>query len=603
MNKKFKKIIAVACCLTVSAGVTVPLAVTAGCSSYNDSYNVVYNLNYEGADSRTITVPCGARAVNWEVDRTGYNLEGWFTDEACTKKANMRKAVTQNVTYYAKWEKKDGVLVTFDENYQGAHYPAVIENQKGKIVDEIYAPQVSRLGHVFTGWYKDKACTQKWDFNTDTVSGDTTLYAGYKRDGSMKLDEEGNPVYENVTVNLWLGAGWNSEYNNTTLWNLAKRFNAEYRGKINVNVTYNLYDQDYFSLRFQKTPNKNETDQNYYSIAEIYDLAGLTYSDSDWYEGAIKDSYVDGRLTSVPVAAGVPYLVYNKTLMKKYNGDEALPSTYAEFASLMQAVCDGETPNNPDFRGMTANTSNTFIEATSYAAFAQNGADYFEFKNGEVVNDWNNLDNVQTALTNVYEMFGKTGKFQGYLYGDDAWENGVRGDVKSGKAMFGIVSWPTVAADKLPADLASGEVGILPLSGLFADGEYKDRITVHSLGLGFYRAQNLSNTELAAAGLFADYVSRNSHMFAQNGWYPVRKSAVESDEFRNSENDIVKIVKQTGNPENFYTLDGSKQTLNVVNNYAFQRNILRAVNSEEKLTEEDLAQMAAYLKKSIIDAR
>ena len=92
-------------------------------------------------------------------------------------------------------------------------------------------------------------------------------------------------------------------------------------------------------------------------------------------------------------------------------------------------------------------------------------------------------------------------------------------------------------------------------------------------------------------------------MFAQNGWYPVRKSAVESDEFRNSENDIVKIVKQTGNPENFYTLDGSKQTLNVVNNYAFQRNILRAVNSEEKLTEEDLAQMAAYLKKSIIDAR
>lgn len=602
MSSKLKRILAVACCVTVSAGTAAPLALAAGCKKgYDSSYSVAYNLNYEGAETRTVTVPCGAKAVNWEADRTGYILEGWYTDASCKNKANFLKSVTSNVTYYAKWEKKDGVTVTFDENYAGAHYPAVLENQKGRIVDEIYAPQVSRLGHIFTGWYKDKECTQKWNFEADTVGGDTTLYAGWKRDGSMKLDADGKPVFENVTVNLWLGAGWNSEYNNTTIWNIAKQFNAENRGKINVNVTYNLYDQDYFSLRFQKTPNKNETDQNYYSVAEVYDLAGITYSDGDWYEGAIKDSYVDGRLTSVPLVAGVPYIVYNKALMEKYNAGKALPSTYTEFAAIMEAACKGETPNNPDFKGMTANTSNTFVEATSYAAFVQNGADYFEFNDGKVENTWDSLGNVQTALTNTYEMFGKTGKFQGHLYGDDAWENGVRGDVGSGNAMFGIVSWPTVAADKLSADL--DKIGIMPLSGLFADGEYKDRIPVHSLGLAFYRAKNLSNTELAAAGLFADYVTKHSYMFAQNGWYPVNKSAVESDEFQNSENPVVKIIKQTGDPENFYTLDGYKQTFIVVNNYVFQRNILRAVNSTERLTEEDLAQMAEYLRKSIKDAR
>lgn len=599
MNNKFKRILAVACCLTLASATAASLS--ACDEGYKDSYNVVYNLNYEGADTRTVSVPCGAKAVKWDADRTGYILEGWYTNAACTKKANFLKSVTSNVTYYAKWEKKDGVAVTFDENYAGAHYPVPLYVQKGKTVDEINAPQVSRLGHIFTGWYKDKECTKKWDFESDTVSGDTTLYAGYKRDGSMKLDADGKPVFENVTVNLWLGAGWNSEYNNTTLWNIAKQFNAENRGKISVNVTYNLYNQDYFSLRFQKTPNKNETDQNYYSVAEVYDLAGITYSDGDWYENAVKDSYVDGRLTSVPLVAGVPYIVYNKELMRKYNGDKALPSTYTEFAEIMDAACKGETPNNPNFKGMTANTSNTFVEATSYAAFVQNGADYFEFKDGKTENTWTSTENVRTALTNTYEMFGKTGKFQGHLYGDDAWENGVRGDVSNKNAMFGIVSWPTVAADKLPADL--DKIGVMPLSGLFGDGEYKDRIPVHSLGLAFYRAKNLSNTELAAAGLFADYATKHSYMFAKNGWYPVNKEAVANDEFVNSDDATVNIIKQTGDPENFYTLDGSKQTFNVVSNYVFRRNILRAVNSEERLTEEDLAQMAEYLKKSIIDAR
>lgn len=136
-----------------------------------------------------------------------------------------------------------------------------------------------------------------------------------------------------MTVNLWLGAGWDSENNNNALWNLAKRFNADpaNKGKIHVNVTYDLYDQDFFTLRFQKTPNKNETDSRYYSVAEIYDLAGIEYSTDDWYEDAIKDSIVGDRLTSVPLVAGVPYIIYNKDLMKQYNGDSALPSTYGGF--------------------------------------------------------------------------------------------------------------------------------------------------------------------------------------------------------------------------------------------------------------------------------
>ncbi len=34
-----------------------------------------------------------------------------------------------------------------------------------------------REGKVFAGWYKDIDCTQPWDFDKDTVSGNMTLYA------------------------------------------------------------------------------------------------------------------------------------------------------------------------------------------------------------------------------------------------------------------------------------------------------------------------------------------------------------------------------------------------------------------------------------------
>lgn len=599
MKKHLKRILALACCLTLAVG---GMSLAACGNKQDEQYSVVYDMNYDGGETRTVTVPYGAKAVSWNADRTGYTLVGWYTDKDCTKRVNFRKSIEDNITVYAKWEKKDSVLVSFDENYGGKHYNTVIENQKGKTVDEIFAPEVSRLGHIFTGWYKDKECTQKWDFETDTVSGDTTLYAGYKRDGSMKLDQDGKPVFENVTVNLWLGAGWDSENNNNALWNLAKRFNADpaNKGKIHVNVTYDLYDQDFFTLRFQKTPNKNETDSRYYSVAEIYDLAGIEYSTDDWYEDAIKDSIVGDRLTSVPLVAGVPYIIYNKDLMKQYNGDSALPSTYTEFGALLDKVYADESVDTPDFKGIVTNTSDTYIEATSYAAFAQNGVDYFEFNNGKTENTWDSLTAAQTALTNTYEMFGKTGKYHGYYYGDDAFENGARGDVEGGKAFMGVVSWPSVIPNYL---VGNDSIGIMPLSGLFADGEYKDRIPVHSLGLAFYKAQNLSTTELAAAGVFADYVSKNSYLFAQNGWYPVRKSVVESDEFQNSENDVVRLLKQTGNPENFYTLDGATNTWTVVKNFVYERNIVRAVNSETRLTEEDLAAMAEYLKKSIIDAR
>ena len=36
-------------------------------------------------------------------------------------------------------------------------------------------------GFVFTGWYTDRNCTQRWDMDKDTVTGSMTLYAGWEK--------------------------------------------------------------------------------------------------------------------------------------------------------------------------------------------------------------------------------------------------------------------------------------------------------------------------------------------------------------------------------------------------------------------------------------
>ena len=55
--------------------------------------------------------------------------------------------------------------------------------QEIKVGGLVKGPEPPKLeGFVFTGWYKDASCTQKWDFASDKVAGNTTLYAGWKYD-------------------------------------------------------------------------------------------------------------------------------------------------------------------------------------------------------------------------------------------------------------------------------------------------------------------------------------------------------------------------------------------------------------------------------------
>ena len=71
----------------------------------------------------------------------------------------------------------NGYTVTFNSR-GGTDVPAQTEVMYGDYVVEPEPP--TREGYVFTGWYADENCTQRWVMDYSQVGQDTTLYAGWE---------------------------------------------------------------------------------------------------------------------------------------------------------------------------------------------------------------------------------------------------------------------------------------------------------------------------------------------------------------------------------------------------------------------------------------
>ncbi|ESL02862.1 repeat protein [Catonella morbi ATCC 51271] len=145
----------------------------------------------------------------------GYEFGGWYTEKECTNKFNFNTPITENITLYAKWTVKAPVekfVVSFDKNGHGSGAsitPRIVE--KGKTVEEPLAPKDE--GFEFGGWYTEKKCIHKFDFNTP-IAENITLYAKWteKTPEIIEIDTVditvanlpvvgGEPTTNGITVN------------------------------------------------------------------------------------------------------------------------------------------------------------------------------------------------------------------------------------------------------------------------------------------------------------------------------------------------------------------------------------------------------------------
>jgi uncharacterized repeat protein (TIGR02543 family) len=93
-----------------------------------------------------------------------------------------------------------GSLATYDlwaVKLYSDTYSVAFDSQGGSAVQPVYplhntiitAPVVpARAGYSFAGWYKEATCVNAWNFATDTVTADITLYAKWTADAAVSPD-------------------------------------------------------------------------------------------------------------------------------------------------------------------------------------------------------------------------------------------------------------------------------------------------------------------------------------------------------------------------------------------------------------------------------
>jgi len=111
--------------------------------------------------------------------KPGYTFAGWNTladGQGTNYAANTILTIgSANVTLYAKWTGGAATYtVTFDSQ-GGSAVSNLTGVSAGATISEPTAP--TKAGYTFEGWYKDAGAISAWNFSTDTVTGDTTLYA------------------------------------------------------------------------------------------------------------------------------------------------------------------------------------------------------------------------------------------------------------------------------------------------------------------------------------------------------------------------------------------------------------------------------------------
>lgn len=582
--------------LVISFVMLFGLITASACSNggSGEKITVTYHLNYDGAETRTVEIYSGTYAVSWKAAREGFKLKDWYTDEECKKEFDFSQRVNKNINLYAGWTVYEGrVPVTFNFNYPGCRSDVTVSIEKNSTVAEKYIPaDATRLGHKQSGWYKDKECTEKWDFETDTVSGDTVLYAGFERNDNIPRDADGNIIFESVQVNVWLSG---NGQDTGVYQKLAEQFNEEYKGKIVVNATTALLDQGTYSLRSQNTPEKSRNENTYYSVNDIYSLAGIELDYDDYYSGALQDSLYQGAMTSVPMFVNVPYLVYNKDLMEKYNGNKPLPSNLSEMTALIEAAVAGE---KGDFKGMVITRDWCAKEGSLATAFLQCGAEYYGYKDGNYSCDWADPavgKSALTALTTTYNLFSEYGKFCGANGGNDYAPSAPLNLVAQGKALFGVISWAGASWD---VKNSLDKVGMIPLSNMFTDDdtEAAKRIPVNTFGLAFYKAKDITLTQLAAAAMFTEYCSTHSYEFTVNSWSPIRKVAYDTEKFDSYFKDLIVSM---GKPENFYTYAGYINGKNIYSGVTAETYLIPMLNNENPDFKDIVTNMTAAISAEI----
>ena len=171
----------------------------------SNAYSVAYASN--GGDGGTMASSVHAFDVAKALTdntftKTGYTFVGWNTkaDGSGTSYANQENVINlsaisgDTVTIYAEWT-INNYAVTF--NPQGG---SVVTGKSADFNTAITAPaDPSLAGYAFVGWYKEPGCVNPWNFSSDAVKENTTLYASWSINTyTVVFNSQGGSIVEDI---------------------------------------------------------------------------------------------------------------------------------------------------------------------------------------------------------------------------------------------------------------------------------------------------------------------------------------------------------------------------------------------------------------------
>lgn len=165
------------------------------------TYTVTFDAQ-RGSSVSSQTVEAGGKAQKpADPLRTGYSFGGWWTSavEGIGKEWNFgTDTVSANLTLYARW-----AINQYTVSYETNGGSATASRKVNYNEEAVRPADPVREGYIFGGWYTSPALTSgtEWDFTTDTVTQDCTLYAKWNTDAyTVTFSSNGGSSVPSQTV-------------------------------------------------------------------------------------------------------------------------------------------------------------------------------------------------------------------------------------------------------------------------------------------------------------------------------------------------------------------------------------------------------------------
>jgi uncharacterized repeat protein (TIGR02543 family) len=185
--------------------VTSPITLYAKWSA-NPVNSFTVNFNVDGGSIVAYINATNNTSVTKPADptKTGYTFAGWCKEAACTNAWSFATdVVTGNIILYAKWI-INAYTITFNSD-GGSEVTNLTANYNSFINEPV---PTTKTGYAFAGWYKETTCANAWNFATDVVKSNITLFAKWtavtfvenKQVVDFKLYP--NPARDKLYINL-----------------------------------------------------------------------------------------------------------------------------------------------------------------------------------------------------------------------------------------------------------------------------------------------------------------------------------------------------------------------------------------------------------------